>query len=128
MFEKEDSTTVGYFGHLVELCNEIISATGMSESLSSYVNTFDRWGTFTSGKLEEINEICNTGPNQTDDEDEDFNYDAIPEQYYFGNQFNGVLDTDEEDDEDKLAQLGKMLDLGISDNGESSPPNNGEEN
>ena len=120
-FENFDSSTVGYFGHLVELCNELISAASLSEPLNSYLLSFEKWGTFVSGKLEEINEICQTGP-QIDDEEEDFNaYDHIPEQYYFGNNLNskiGVLDDDEEEDdeEDKLSKLGKMLDLRITDN------------
>eukprot|EP01091_Cochliopodium_minus_P019405 TRINITY_DN8146_c0_g1_i1.p1 TRINITY_DN8146_c0_g1~~TRINITY_DN8146_c0_g1_i1.p1 ORF type:complete len:557 (+),score=156.73 TRINITY_DN8146_c0_g1_i1:56-1726(+) len=109
-FDKYDSSTVGYFGHLVELCNELISASSLSESLNNYLLSFDKWGVFISGKLEEINEICQTGP-QIDDEEEDFNaYDHIPDQYYFGNQHNKIgLDDDEDDD--KLSKLGKMLEI-----------------
>ena len=128
-FEKYDSSTVGFFGHLVELCNELISAASLSESLNSYLLTFEKWGVFISGKLEEINEICNTGPNQlNDEEEEDFNaYDHIPEQYYFGNQHNsGNKDIEEDEDdeeEDKLSKLGKMLDLRISGDNEENDEN-----
>lgn len=117
-FEKNDSRSAGYFGHAVELCNEVLNCAAMSAEIASLLDNYEGWNDFVEQKLEPINAVSNSGPNAFGDEEEeeeedDFSYD--PEQYYFG---MGNLPPGEEyeeeggeEEEGVLANMQQILDV-----------------
>ncbi len=87
-FANNDSRSAGYFGHAVELCNEVLNCASMSPEVAAVLDANPDWATFVEQKLEPVNAISNAGPvggfggEDDEEEEEDFSYD--PEQYYYG--------------------------------------------
>ncbi len=87
-FAKNDSRTAGYFGHAVELCNEVLNCAAMSPEVAAVLDANPEWAGFVEQKLEPVNAISNAGPvggfggEDEEEDEEDFSYD--PEQYYYG--------------------------------------------
>ncbi len=60
-FDTCDSRTAGYFGHAVELCNEVLNCAALSASVQTLLEGEPLWATFVEQKLEPINAIS-SGP------------------------------------------------------------------
>jgi hypothetical protein len=120
-FDKNDSRTAGYFGHAVELCNEVLNCAAMSADIAALLDQYEGWNDFVEQKLEPINAVSNSGPNAFGDEEEeeeedDFSYD--PEQYYFGmgglppgEEYEEEGGEGEEDAGGVLANMQQILDV-----------------
>lgn len=96
---------LGYFGHAVELCNEVLNCAAMSQEIAVFLDGFEGWGAFVENKLEPINAYSNPTPtNFDDDEEEEDDYSYDPENYYMG--MTGLnVPGEEEDEEEEGGQL-----------------------
>lgn len=121
-FEKYDSRSAGYFGHAVELCNELLNCAALSSEIAARLDSTPGWANFVEQKLEPINAISNAGTNtfgeDDEEEEEEFSYD--PEQYYFGmpnvadpEDEGGQVDVDQLLEGDVAINDDAMLDLEI---------------
>ena len=115
-FETRDSRTAGYFGHAVELCNEVLNCAAMSADVAALLDSHDGWNSFVEQKLEPINAVSNSGPNafgdDEEEEEDEFSYD--PEQYYFGLNPLPIGDDEGEEGGEVLANVQQILDVDLA--------------